>query len=70
MSAGERRELTGQEPDEITRFLSTGLLVNVLTAFGVLYAHGPDLPRSLADWAENLRGAEPFGDRPAAPDDP
>lgn len=63
------RDLSGAGPDEITRFLADGLLVNVLTAFGVPHAADPDLPRAMAGWAENLRGAETFADHPAGPDD-
>lgn len=58
------RELTGEDPDGIARFMSAGLLVNVAAAFGVPHAGGDDLPRSMAEWAENLRGVETLGDHP------
>ena len=55
-------ELSGEEPAEIARFLSAGLMVNVAAAFGVPHAAGHDLPRSMAEWAESLRGVETLGD--------
>lgn len=58
------RELSGGEPGEVARFMADGLLVNVLTAFGVPHPSGPDLHRSMADWAENLRGDETRADHP------
>ncbi|TDC96066.1 TetR/AcrR family transcriptional regulator [Actinomadura sp. 7K507] len=57
-------ELSGEEPGEIAGFLSAGLLLNVVTAFGVPHATGDDLPRSIADWAEGLRGVETLSDHP------
>ena len=57
-------ELTGEDPAGIAGFLSAGLLVNVAAAFGVPHAGGDDLPRSMAEWAENLRGVETLGDHP------
>lgn len=55
-------DLSGASPDEVARFMSAGLLVNVLSAFGV--PSGPDLARSTATWAEGLRGVETFADGP------
>ncbi|MEO3829981.1 TetR/AcrR family transcriptional regulator [Actinomadura sp. B10D3] len=55
-------DLSGEPPAEVARFMSDGLLVNVLAAYGV--PSGPDLPRSAADWAEGLRGVETNADGP------
>ncbi|MBO2460142.1 TetR/AcrR family transcriptional regulator [Actinomadura violacea] len=52
-------DVSGAEPAEVTRFMAVGMLVNVLTAFQVPYTPGPELPESLRDWAEGLRGAAP-----------
>ncbi|WP_344266688.1 TetR/AcrR family transcriptional regulator [Actinomadura napierensis] len=52
-------DVSGAEPAEVTRFMSVGMLVNVLTAFQVPYVPGTALPESLRDWAEGLRGAAP-----------
>lgn len=59
-------DLSGEPPEKIARFLSTGLLVNVQAAFGA--PTGPGLPHATAEWAENLRGTETFADRPAGPE--
>ena len=47
---------TGEDPAEITRFLSTGMLLNVLAALGIPHdADRHHLPASLDAWA---RGAD------------
>jgi AcrR family transcriptional regulator len=51
-------ELSGVEPAEITRFVSVGMLANVLTAFRVPYEPGPPLADSLYAWSESLRGVD------------
>ncbi|MEU6745620.1 TetR/AcrR family transcriptional regulator [Spirillospora sp. NPDC046719] len=52
-------DVSGTEPEVVTRFLSIGMLINVLTAFKVPYVPGEHLlPESLRDWAESLRGAD------------
>ncbi len=56
--------LSGEPPEEITRFLATGLLINVQAAFGA--PTGPDLPHATAEWAKNLRSAEPDHPQPPA----
>jgi AcrR family transcriptional regulator len=55
-------DLSGAPPEEIARFLSAGLLVNVHAAFGA--PTGPDLAVSTATWAEDLRGTEPLPEPP------
>ncbi|BBZ49965.1 TetR/AcrR family transcriptional regulator [Mycobacterium heidelbergense] len=48
-------DVTGEDPTEVTRFLSTGMLLNVLAALGIPHeADRHDLPGSLEAWA---RGA-------------
>jgi AcrR family transcriptional regulator len=52
-------DVSGTEPEVVTRFMSIGMLINVLTAFKVPYVPGEHLlPESLRDWAESLRGAD------------
>ncbi|MGI5323597.1 TetR/AcrR family transcriptional regulator [Actinomadura nitritigenes] len=52
-------DVSGTEPEVVTRFMSIGMLINVLTAFKVPYVPGELLlPESLRDWAESLRGAD------------
>ncbi|TDD85386.1 TetR/AcrR family transcriptional regulator [Actinomadura darangshiensis] len=53
------RDLSGEDAAEVTRFMSIGLLVNVLTAFGVPHTSGPDLPCSLEKWAYGVDGGDP-----------
>ncbi|QZA18016.1 TetR/AcrR family transcriptional regulator [Mycobacterium malmoense] len=49
-------DVTGEDPAEITRFLSTGMLLNVLAALGIPHdADRHHLPASLDAWA---RGAD------------
>ncbi|CNE65992.1 transcriptional repressor BetI [Mycobacterium tuberculosis] len=50
-------DLSGAPPEEIARFLSIALLVNVQAAFGA--PTGPDLARSTAAWADGVTGAGP-----------
>jgi AcrR family transcriptional regulator len=49
-------DLSGEGPGEVARFMSNGLLVNVLAALGV--PAGADPSGAAADWAESLRGTE------------
>jgi AcrR family transcriptional regulator len=58
-------DVSGAEPAEVTRFMSIGMLINVLTAFKVPYTPGEVLPESLRGWAEGLRGADPDAIAPA-----
>jgi AcrR family transcriptional regulator len=58
-------DLSGEPPEEITRFLATALLLNVQAAFGA--PAGPDLPHATDEWAKNLRGEETFTDHPRPP---
>jgi len=44
-------ETSGEDPAEVTRFISVGMLLNVLTAYAVPYVPGEALPQSLHDWA-------------------
>lgn len=46
-------ELSGEPADEILRFVSVGMLLNVLTALDVPYTPGPKLGRSLQDWSRD-----------------
>ncbi|MFI6521980.1 TetR/AcrR family transcriptional regulator [Spirillospora sp. NPDC050679] len=48
-------ELSGADAAEVMRFISVGMLLNVLTAFGVPYVPGADLPASLDAWAKEGR---------------
>ena len=42
---------SAEDPAEVTRFSSVGMLLNVLTAYGVPYVPGERLAQSLHDWA-------------------
>ncbi|MFG1998891.1 TetR/AcrR family transcriptional regulator [Spirillospora sp. NPDC048911] len=46
-------ELTGEPADAIATFVARGMLLNILTALDVPYTPGPELGRSLIEWAEN-----------------
>ncbi|MDL4776335.1 TetR/AcrR family transcriptional regulator [Actinomadura xylanilytica] len=54
-------ELSGEGRQEVMRFASVGMLLNVLTAFDVPHAWGDDLPESLGRWAEGAGTAEGDG---------
>jgi AcrR family transcriptional regulator len=43
--------LSAEEPAEVTHFIAIGMLLNVLTAYGVPYVPGEQLPESLHAWA-------------------
>jgi len=43
--------VSGEDPADVTRFIAVGMLLNVLTAYGVPYEPGERLPESLHDWA-------------------
>jgi AcrR family transcriptional regulator len=44
-------ELSGEPPQEILRFVSVGMLLNVLVAFDIPYVPGEKLAQSLREWA-------------------
>ncbi len=48
-------ELSGEDAAEVMRFISVGMLLNVLTAFDVPYVPGEKLPASLDAWAREVR---------------
>lgn len=64
-------DVSGTEPEVVTRFMSIGMLINVLTAFKVPYVPGEQLlPESLRDWAESLRGADLDATAPLPEEEP
>lgn len=49
--------VTAVPQEEVLRFMSIGLLTNVLTAFGIPHTPGTELAGSLAAWAEGTAGS-------------
>jgi AcrR family transcriptional regulator len=44
-------EMSGEPPQEVLRFVSVGMLLNVLVAFDIPYSPGEKLAQSLRDWS-------------------
>ncbi len=63
-------ELSGADPEAMTRFVSRGLLATVLTTFDVPYTPGDRLAGSVHDWSEGLRGVDRLSDWPIEPGGP
>lgn len=50
-------ELSGESPEEVMRFVSVGMLLNVLTAFDIPFDRGERLPHVLMEWSHHPSGA-------------
>lgn len=67
-------ELSGESAEEVMRFVSVGMLLNVLTAFNIPFDTGERLPHLLVEWSHHPDGASAGSlaadhspsDRPAA----
>ncbi|WP_378264861.1 TetR/AcrR family transcriptional regulator [Actinomadura gamaensis] len=46
-------ELSGETPEEVMRFVSVGMLLNVLTAFDIPCDTGERLPNVLVEWSHH-----------------
>ncbi|WP_084338006.1 TetR/AcrR family transcriptional regulator [Actinomadura oligospora] len=57
-------ELSGETPEEVLRFVSVGMLLNVLTAFNIPFDRGERLPHVLVEWSQHPYEA-PVGSRAA-----
>ncbi|RFU41150.1 TetR/AcrR family transcriptional regulator [Actinomadura logoneensis] len=46
-------EVSGETPEEVMRFVSVGMLLNVLTAFNIPFDKGERLPHVLVEWSHH-----------------
>ncbi|MEV4253448.1 TetR/AcrR family transcriptional regulator [Spirillospora sp. NPDC049652] len=46
-------EISGETPEEVMRFVSVGMLLNVLTAFNIPFDAGERLPHVLVEWSHH-----------------